>query len=80
MDRGHNHSRSLRQLADRVAAAGYLVVVPDFMYNDPVNLSNPEFDVDIWLQNHDTVSCEDCKLVTGALKSNGISAIGDVGF
>ncbi|XP_065860106.1 endo-1,3;1,4-beta-D-glucanase-like [Euphorbia lathyris] len=74
-------SPQLRKLADRVAAAGYLVVVPDFLYNDPVNLSNPEFDGDTWLKNHDTAKgCEDCKGVIGELKSRGISAIGAAGF
>ncbi|KAJ9182034.1 hypothetical protein P3X46_006069 [Hevea brasiliensis] len=72
---------NLRKLADKVAAAGFLVVVPDFLYGDPAEPSNPQFDLDTWMKNHDTVKgCEDAKKVIAALKSRGISAIGAAGF
>lgn len=45
-----------RKLADKVAAAGFLVVAPDFFYGDPVDLSNPQFDRDAWRKVHNTVS------------------------
>lgn len=44
-----------RKLADKVAAAGFLVVAPDFFYGDPVDLSNPNFDRQVWIAAHGTV-------------------------
>ncbi|RZC92401.1 hypothetical protein C5167_004007 [Papaver somniferum] len=48
-----NHSVALhkRKLADKVAAAGYYVVVPDFFHGDPFT---PGEDVLVWLQSHGT--------------------------
>uniref|UniRef100_A0A2C9WAX8 Dienelactone hydrolase domain-containing protein n=1 Tax=Manihot esculenta TaxID=3983 RepID=A0A2C9WAX8_MANES len=69
------------KLADKVAAAGFLVVVPDFLYGDPANPNNPKFDRDIWMKNHDTAKgCEDALKVIAALKNRGISAVGAAGF
>ena len=46
-----------RKLADKVASAGYLVVVPDFFYGDPIiNFNDPTFDRDSWRKTHNTVS------------------------
>lgn len=45
-----------RKIADKVAAAGFLAVVPDFFYGDPVNPANPQFDAEIWFKIHSTVS------------------------
>ncbi|KAJ0034028.1 hypothetical protein Pint_24930 [Pistacia integerrima] len=70
-----------RKLADKVAAAGFLVMAPDFFYGDPVDLSNPQFDRDAWRKIHTTdKGYEDAKPVIAALKSKGVSAIGAAGF
>ncbi|KAJ0091933.1 hypothetical protein Patl1_25473 [Pistacia atlantica] len=70
-----------RKLADKVAAAGFLVMAPDFFYGDPVDLSNPQFDRDAWRKVHTTdKGYEDAKPVIAALKSKGVSAIGAAGF
>lgn len=45
-----------RKLADKVAAAGFFVVLPDFFYGDPFNLDNPQFDRESWLKAHSRVS------------------------
>ncbi|KDP40091.1 hypothetical protein JCGZ_02089 [Jatropha curcas] len=73
---------NLRKLADKVAAAaGFLVVVPDFLYGDPADVNNPQFDRHVWLKNHDTTEgCKDAKAVIAGLKSRGISSIGAAGF
>jgi len=42
-----------RKLADKVAAAGYYVVVPDFFYGDPYTM---EKTLSIWIQSHGTVN------------------------
>ncbi|CAN4113487.1 unnamed protein product [Withania somnifera] len=69
----------LRSLADKVAAAGYLVVVPDFFYGEPLN--REKHDSQTWLKAHDTdKGCEDAKAVVESLKSKGVSAIGVAGF
>ncbi|XP_048129665.1 endo-1,3;1,4-beta-D-glucanase-like [Rhodamnia argentea] len=72
----------LRKLADKVASAGFLVVVPDFYYGDPViDVSHPNFDVEAWLKLHSPdKGYEDAKPVIAALKSKGVSAIGAAGF
>ncbi|XVE81517.1 hypothetical protein DITRI_Ditri15bG0070800 [Diplodiscus trichospermus] len=72
---------NLRKLADKVAAAGYFVAVPDFFYGDPADLSNPQFDREAWFKAHNTEKgFEDAKPVIAALKSKGMYAIGAVGF
>ncbi|XP_055815167.1 endo-1,3;1,4-beta-D-glucanase-like isoform X2 [Solanum dulcamara] len=69
----------LRKLADKVAAAGYLVVVPDFFYGEP--LDREKHDIQTWLKDHGTdKGCEDAKAVIESLKSKGVSAIGAAGF
>ncbi|EEF45405.1 endo-1,3;1,4-beta-D-glucanase [Ricinus communis] len=72
---------NLRKLADKVAAAGFLAVVPDFLYGDPFQLDSPQFNREAWLKIHDTAKgCEDAKVVIAALKNRGISAVGAAGF
>ncbi|KAJ1428787.1 Dienelactone hydrolase [Sesbania bispinosa] len=72
---------NLRKLADKVAAAGFLVVVPDLLYGDYFDIDNPQFDRDSWLKAHGTVkACEDTKPLIAALKSKGVTAIGAAGF
>ncbi|PWA46983.1 alpha/Beta hydrolase fold protein [Artemisia annua] len=69
----------LRQVADKVAAAGFYVVVPDFFYGDPWL---PEKPLASWLPNHqpDDKGCEDTRKVVADLKSKGASAVGVAGF
>ncbi|KAK6930038.1 Dienelactone hydrolase [Dillenia turbinata] len=70
-----------RKLADKVGAAGFLVVVPDFLYGDPADFTNPQFNLEGWLALHTLEKgYEDAKLVIQALKSKGLSAIGAAGF
>ncbi|KAI9195326.1 hypothetical protein LWI28_013858 [Acer negundo] len=70
-----------RKIADKVAAAGFLAVVPDFFYGDPANSSDPHFNTEPWLKNHTTdKGYEDAKPVIAALRSKGVSAIGAAGF
>jgi len=45
-----------RKLADKVAAAGYYVVVPDFLYGDPFTSENANRPQPIWLKDHQPVS------------------------
>ncbi|MED6133804.1 hypothetical protein PIB30_031579 [Stylosanthes scabra] len=71
---------SLRELADKVAAAGFLVVVPDLLYGDYFSY-DPEFDREGWLKKHgEAKGCEDTKPIIAALKSKGVTAIGAAGF
>ncbi|KAL8171355.1 hypothetical protein V2J09_023159 [Rumex salicifolius] len=72
---------NLRKLADKVAGEGFLVVVPDFLYGDPVNFDKPGFDIKAWLEMHGTdKGCEDAKSVISSLRSQGKSYIGVAGF
>ncbi|KAL8210947.1 hypothetical protein R6Q57_005384 [Mikania cordata] len=68
----------LRKLADKVAAAGFYVVVPDFFYGDPYVHEMP---ISSWFPNHQPEKgCEDARRVVADLKSKGASAIGVAGF
>ncbi|KAJ8573760.1 hypothetical protein K7X08_010271 [Anisodus acutangulus] len=70
---------NIRKLADKVAAAGYLVMVPDFFYGEP--LDREKHDIQTWLKDHGTdKGCEDAKAVVESMKSKGVSAIGAAGF
>ncbi|CAL1411571.1 unnamed protein product [Linum trigynum] len=72
---------NLRKFADKAAAAGYYVVVPDFFYGDPYVPDNAGRTIQIWLQDHGAAKgFEDVKPVIESLKSKGITAIGAVGF
>ncbi|CAL0334626.1 unnamed protein product [Lupinus luteus] len=74
-------SPNLRKLADKVAAAGFLVVVPDLLYGEYVDLDNPQFDRDSWRKAHaPEKASEDTKPLIAALKSKGVTAIGAAGF
>ncbi|KAI4304103.1 hypothetical protein MLD38_039659 [Melastoma candidum] len=72
----------LRKFADRVASAGFLVVVPDFFYGDAVDPENlHKFNRDAWLKSHSPdKGSEDAVRVITALKSKGVSAVGAAGF
>ncbi|KAI3790622.1 hypothetical protein L2E82_03803 [Cichorium intybus] len=68
----------LRKLADKVASAGYYVVVPDFFHGDPVI---PGTSLQDWLKNHEPLEAvEFAKSVIKALKEKGVSKIGAAGF
>ncbi|CAI9118613.1 OLC1v1020205C1 [Oldenlandia corymbosa var. corymbosa] len=72
---------NLRKLADRIAGHGYLVVVPDFFYGEPCDLSKPGFDVEVWFNtHHPRKGSEDAKKVVAALKAQGVTKIGAAGF
>ncbi|KAI3469501.1 hypothetical protein Pfo_026164 [Paulownia fortunei] len=69
---------NLRKLADKVAAAGFYTVVPDFLQGDPYV---PEKHISIWIKDHGPdQGFEDAKPVIEALKSKGITNIGAAGF
>ncbi|GMJ01851.1 hypothetical protein like AT3G23600 [Hibiscus trionum] len=72
---------NLRKLADKVAAAGFYVVVPDFFYGEPLVLGNPDRTKADWLKDHEPAKgFEDAKVIIDALGSKGISSIGAAGF
>nr|ABK21331.1 unknown [Picea sitchensis] len=75
---------NLRKLADKVAAAGYFVVVPDFFYGDPFvpgSAENPLAGFQDWIKSHGPAKgFDDSTKVIEVLKSRGISAIGAAGF
>jgi len=70
----------LRKLADKVAAFGFYVVVPDFLYGDPYVTENLR-PLHLYVKDHGPdKSFEDAKKVLEALKCKGISSIGAAGF
>ena len=74
---------NLRKLADKIAAAGFFAVVPDFFYGDPYVLAadGSRDSLPAWLKGHGAdKGFEDVKVVIEALKSKGVCAIGAVGF
>jgi carboxymethylenebutenolidase len=71
---------NLRKLADKVAEAGFFVVVPDYFYGDPVNPDGPN-DMVRWLNTHTTEKgCETSRAIIAALKSKGMTAVGAAGY
>ncbi|XP_026382741.1 endo-1,3;1,4-beta-D-glucanase-like [Papaver somniferum] len=69
---------NLRKLADKVAAAGYYVVAPNFFHGDPFT---PEKNLMYWYQFHLAEdAAEEARPVIEALRSKGISAIGAAGI
>ncbi|MED6117507.1 hypothetical protein PIB30_110601, partial [Stylosanthes scabra] len=72
---------NLRKLADKVAAAGYYVVVPDYFHGDPYNPDNSARPIPVWLKDHGAdKGFEASKSLIEELKTKGVSAIGAVGF
>ncbi|KAI3965563.1 hypothetical protein MKX01_010520 [Papaver californicum] len=69
---------NLRKLADKVASAGYYVVVPNFLHGDPFT---PEKDLITWYQFHLAEdAAEEARPIIEALRSKGIFAIGAAGI
>ncbi|XP_026407861.1 endo-1,3;1,4-beta-D-glucanase-like [Papaver somniferum] len=69
---------NLRKLADKVAATGYYVVVPNFFHGDPFT---PEKTMVTWYQSHLTEdAAKEARPVIEALRSKGITAIGAAGI
>ncbi|KAK2358086.1 alpha/beta-Hydrolases superfamily protein [Trifolium repens] len=72
---------NLRKLADKVAATGYCVVVPDFLHGDPFTPENANRPLPIWLKDHQpNEAFEDAKPVIEALKHKGVLSIGAASF
>lgn len=72
---------NLRKLADKIAAAGFFVVAPDFFNGDPYAPENTARPIMEWLKDHGVdKGFEDAKPVIEDLKSKGASAIGAAGF
>ncbi|CAJ1941228.1 unnamed protein product [Sphenostylis stenocarpa] len=73
---------SSMKLADKVAAAGYYVVVPDLLEGEPFKPDDSLGKLHVWLKDHGPVEkgAEGSKPVIEALKSKGVSAIAGVGF
>nr|XP_043623613.1 endo-1,3;1,4-beta-D-glucanase-like [Erigeron canadensis] len=68
----------LRKFADKVASAGYYVVVPDLLHGDP---ATSETNLQDWVVNHrPEQTVEYVKPVIQALKKKGMSKIGAAGF
>ncbi|XP_040996066.1 endo-1,3;1,4-beta-D-glucanase-like isoform X1 [Juglans microcarpa x Juglans regia] len=71
----------LRRLADKVAAAGFYVVVPDFLHGNPFSFENADRPLPVWIKDHGTdKGFEEAKPVIEAVKSKGVSAVGAAGF
>lgn len=72
---------NLRTIADKVAASGFVVVVPDLLNGDSFSPDNAEKPFPVWIQSHSPDQAyELVKPVIAALKSKGISAIGAAGL
>uniref|UniRef100_A0A2N9HC54 Dienelactone hydrolase domain-containing protein n=1 Tax=Fagus sylvatica TaxID=28930 RepID=A0A2N9HC54_FAGSY len=72
---------NLRKLADKVAGAGFYVVVPDFFHGDPYVPDSAERPIQVWLKDHGPdKGFEEAKPVIEAVKSKGVSAVGAAGF
>ncbi|XP_076927327.1 endo-1,3;1,4-beta-D-glucanase-like [Bidens hawaiensis] len=69
----------LRQVADKVASAGYYALVPDFLNGDPMTA---ETKIDDWIINHEPEQAvvEYARPVIQALKDKGITKVGAAGF
>ncbi|CAA6669009.1 unnamed protein product [Spirodela intermedia] len=72
---------NLRKIADKVAAAGFFVVAPDFFYGEPFVSENAEKPFPVWIKSHPTEKGhENAKNVVTALKLRGLSSVGAAGF
>ncbi|KAM6566098.1 endo-1,3;1,4-beta-D-glucanase [Cannabis sativa] len=72
---------NLRKVADKVAAAGFFVAVPDFLKGDPFVRADTKRPMSVWIKDHSTEEgYEFAKVVIQDLKNKGYSAIGVAGF
>ncbi|GFQ01275.1 endo-1 3 [Phtheirospermum japonicum] len=71
----------LRQIADKVGAAGIYTLVPDFFKGDPFVSDDPKKPFNDWIKKHlPEKGIDDAKPLIEALKSKGITKIGAAGF
>ena len=72
----------LRKLADKVAASGYFVVVPDLLQDDPFTGSFVHGDLNPWMAKHPPTgyALEMTNGLVEALKDKGIGSVGAAGF
>ncbi|POO02304.1 Dienelactone hydrolase [Trema orientale] len=72
----------LRKLADKIAAAGFFVAVPDFFHGDPFIIEESATrPIPVWLKDHGTdKGLEEAKQVILDIKSQGFTAVGAAGF
>ncbi|CAL5347138.1 unnamed protein product [Camellia sinensis] len=76
-----NKTQKERKLADKVAAVGFFVVVPDFFHGEPLIPNNPDRPFQAWIKDHSAEKAsEDAKPVIEALKKKGVSKIGVAAF
>ncbi|GMN46572.1 hypothetical protein TIFTF001_015750 [Ficus carica] len=72
---------NLRKLADKYAAAGFFVAVPDFFHGEPFDPNNTNRPKDAWLNDHRPEKAfEEAKPLIKDLKHKGFSAVGAAGF
>ncbi|KAJ4833814.1 hypothetical protein Tsubulata_038284 [Turnera subulata] len=70
-----------RKMADKIAAAGFYVVVPDICRGNPFTFDPRPARVKTWLKlQRKENGIEDAKSVVAALRSKGTSAIGAAGY
>ncbi|XP_062100448.1 endo-1,3;1,4-beta-D-glucanase-like [Humulus lupulus] len=70
-----------KKVADKVAAAGFFVAVPDFLKGDPFVRVDTKRPMSVWIKDHSTdEGFEFTKVVIQDLKNRGYYAIGAAGF
>ncbi|CAI8584157.1 unnamed protein product [Vicia faba] len=78
---GYHQAPIIRNLADRVAAAGYYVAVPDYFNGSPFDPENLDRTLPIWMKEHrPDKGLKASQPIIEALKSEGVSTIGAAGF
>lgn len=72
---------NLRKIADKLAATGFFVVVPDFLYGDPYDPKDKTRPMSVWIKEHSPdKGHEDAKKVIQELKARGACAVGAAGI
>ncbi|GMN46571.1 hypothetical protein TIFTF001_015748 [Ficus carica] len=72
---------TVMKLADKIAAAGFFVAVPDFFHGEPFDVNNTKRPMDVWLKDHRPEKAfEEAKPLIKDLKHKGFSAVGAAGF